>query len=76
MKKYSFFNSRHLKQIYVEDLKDGIGLLTVLNSKNPILTDENDNLIQLSNIHDVIIHVEFKADTKILKEGKKKPAII
>ncbi|NUU94814.1 hypothetical protein XO10_00575 [Marinitoga sp. 1135] len=76
MKKYNFFNSRHLKQIYVEDLNEAISLLTVLNAKNPVLTDELDNLIQLSNIHDVIIHVEFKADTKILKEGKKKPAII
>ncbi|WP_129408069.1 hypothetical protein [Marinitoga lauensis] len=76
MKKYSFFNSRHLKQVYVENLSDAISLLTVLNSKNPVLTDELDNVIQLSNIHDVIIHVEFKADAKVLKEGKKKPAII
>ncbi|AEX84765.1 Hypothetical protein MPV1_15 [Marinitoga phage MPV1] len=76
MKKYNFFNSRHLKQIYIEELEEAQSLLKVLNSKNPILTDELDNLVQLSNIHDVIIHVEFKADTKILKEGKKKPAII
>ena len=76
MKKYNFFNSRHLKQIYVEDLNEAISLLTVLNSKNPILTDESENMVQLSNIHDVIIHIEFRADTKVLKEGKKKPEVI
>ncbi|NUU96742.1 hypothetical protein [Marinitoga sp. 1138] len=76
MKKYNFFNSRHLKQIYIEELEEAQSLLKVLNSKNPILTDELDNLVQLSNIHDVIIHVEFKADTKVLKEGKKKPEVI
>ncbi|APT75049.1 hypothetical protein LN42_01885 [Marinitoga sp. 1137] len=71
-KAYNFFNSKHIKRIYVESLEEAYYLISALKTSCPVLTDESGNVVQLSNVEDAMVYIEFKAKTKILKKAEKK----
>ena len=72
-KSYNFFNSKHIKRIYIESLEEAYNLISALKSSCPVLTDENGNIVQLSNVEDAMVYIEFKAKTNILKKAEKDP---
>lgn len=69
MKDYNFYNSKHYKRIYLDDLNKAHSMIQVLLSSCAVLTDESGNLVQLYDIEDVTIYIEFKAKSKTLKKN-------